>query len=152
MTVWAGVRKLAGASTAIVAELSSSTANNGSFGVYAPRFGVGVDTYGAISRGTAPADFQTTYGFSPDTRVLAFTSDISGDSAIVRLNGTQAASSTADQGTGNYGNYPLYIGRRGGTTLPFNGRLHSLIIRGAQSTAAQIAAAETYVNSKTKAY
>ena len=32
-----------------------------------------------------------------------------------------------DQGTGNYGNYPLYIGRRGGAALPFNGHIYGLI-------------------------
>jgi hypothetical protein len=89
---------------------------------------------------------------APITNVLTGIGDISGDQCILRVNGTQAASSTADQGTGNYGNYPLYIGRRGGASLPFNGRLNSLIIRGAQSTDAQISAAETWVNGKTKAF
>jgi hypothetical protein len=67
-------------------------------------------------------------------------------------NAVDGTSSTADKGTGNFGNYPLYIGRRGGTSSPFNGHLYSLIIRGAQSTDAQIVSAETYVNSKTGAY
>ena len=38
-----------------------------------------------------------------------------------------AYSSNNSQGTGNYGNYPLYIGRRGGTQLPFNGHIYGLI-------------------------
>jgi hypothetical protein len=68
------------------------------------------------------------------------------------VNGSAVASAALDQGTGNYGNHALYIGRRGGSSFPFNGHLYSLIVRGALSDAAQIAAAETYVNSKTKAY
>ena len=52
----------------------------------------------------------------------------------------------------NYGNYPLYIGRRGGTTAPFNDHLYSLIIRGAASSDSQIASVERYINGKTKAY
>ena len=58
----------------------------------------------------------------------------------------------ADQGTGTYGNYPLYIGRRGGTTMPFNGRIYQLIVRGAASNAGQIAAGEAWCNGKTRAY
>ena len=38
-----------------------------------------------------------------------------------RANGTQVAETLTDQGTGNYLAYPLYIGRRGGATIPFNG-------------------------------
>jgi hypothetical protein len=70
----------------------------------------------------------------------------------LRLNGSDIQTVTSDQGTGNYGNYPIYIGRRGGTTLPFNGRLYGLIVRGAASSDAQIVAAERYMNFKTGAY
>jgi hypothetical protein len=90
---------------------------------------------------------------APLTTVATGLGDISGDSVSIRINGTlSAADTTTDQGTGNYGNYPLYIGRRAGTSLPFNGRLYSLIVRGAQSTDAQIASTETWVNGKTGAY
>jgi hypothetical protein len=57
-----------------------------------------------------------------------------------------------DQGAGNYGNYPLYLFRRGGTTLPFKGRFYGALIRGAQSTEAQIRAAERFINAKTRAW
>jgi hypothetical protein len=154
MTVFAGVRKLVGTTVSTLIELSTTTANNGSFGIYAPRFISNVDSYGAISKGTAAADFQIsgTASNSPNTSVLTLTTDIAGDSAILRANGALAATSAVDQGTGNYVNAALYIGRRGGTTLPFNGNLYSLIIRGAQSSASQIVSAESYVNSKTGAY
>lgn len=55
-------------------------------------------------------------------------------------------------GTGNFGNYPLYIGRRGGTSLPFNGRLYSLLIRGAATPDATIAKVERYLNQKAKVF
>ena len=48
----------------------------------------------------------------------------------------------------NFGNYPIYIGSRAGTSLFFNGRMYGLIIRGAQSTAAQITSGESYENTK----
>jgi hypothetical protein len=66
----------------------------------------------------------------------------------LRLNGAQTASSSADQGTGNFGSYPLYIGRRNNATLPFNGRIYQLIVRGAASSAAEIASTERYIAGK----
>ena len=154
MTVWAGVRKLSGSTLAALLELSSTTANVGTFGVYAPRFLSNIDSYGAISKGTSAVDFQasgSTYN-SPNTSVLTFTTSIANPSAVLRINSSQAASDSTTQGTGNYGNYPLYLFRRGGTSLPFNGRMYGLIVRGAQSTGTQISNGEKYVNSKTKAF
>jgi hypothetical protein len=155
MTVWAGVRKTNNSTNEILYELSANiTTNNGAFSMFAPVAAGGVQTYAVLSKGsvlvTAGTGFSTY--LAPITNTTTHTADISSDLLSLRINGAQAASSTANQGTGPYGNYPLYIGRRGGTTLPFNGRLHSLIVRGAQSTTQQIAATETYVNSKTKAF
>jgi hypothetical protein len=153
MTVWQGVRKLSDASNAIVMELSTSTgANNGSFFVAAPiatQAGYRFESKGTIFSfaSAALASFA-----APITNVLTGIGDISGDRSTLRINGTQAAQSTADQGTGNFGNYPAYFYMRAGTSLPFSGNDYGSIARGAASTAAQIAAGETYINSKTKAY
>ena len=155
MTVVAGVRKLSDAATAVVCELSAIIDSNvGSFGITAPGVG-GSIKFGLNYRGTTAGQTigpNTTAFNAPFTAVDTVKLSISEDVAILRLNGTQAATAATDQGTGNFGNYPLYIGRRGGTSLPFNGHLYSLIVRGAQSTDAQIVAAETYVNGKTGAY
>lgn len=59
---------------------------------------------------------------------------------------------TVGTGTsGVFGANPLHIGRRWGAAspIPFNGRIYSLLVRGALSTAAQIAAAERYAAVKT---
>lgn len=152
MTVFAGVRKLSDAARGVLAELSASTAGNaGAFVLTAPEGATSY--YGFGSRGSILNSPAVASPFAaPITNVLTGVGNISGDSAILRVNGAQAAQSTADQGTGNYGNYPLYIGRRGGTTLPFNGHLYSLIVRGAQSNAGQIGNTEQWVNGKTGAY
>jgi hypothetical protein len=149
MSVFAGVRKLADASFPMLVELSAlSSSNSGAFG-----FNGNAAGYTFQSRGTVNAQANTATGnAAPITNVLSGFADISGDAVSWRSNGIVAASSPTDQGTGNYGNYPLYIGRRGGTTLPFNGRLYSLIVRGAQSTDSQIASTENYVNNLTEAY
>lgn len=151
MTVWAGVRKLSDAAAAIVCELSTTSTNNGSFYLAAPV--TANANYGFHSRGTVPQPAQTGSSFaSPHTSVITGIGDISGDISSIRVNGTTITASKLDQGAGNYGNYPLYIGRRAGSTLPFNGRLYGLIIRGAASNAGQIAAGEAWCNSKTRAF
>lgn len=73
---------------------------------------------------------------------------------VGRINGSASTGSdviTAND-TGNFASAPLVLGARGGGNFPLNGRIYSLIVRGALSDAAQIAAAEAYVNSKTGAY
>jgi hypothetical protein len=64
------------------------------------------------------------------------------------VNGVARSTNNNDQGTGNYGNYPIYFGRRGGTTLPFNGREYQVVIRGAQSTSDQITLGERFVGNR----
>lgn len=154
MTVFAGVRKLSDAAVGIVAEFSPDVgANNGSFYLLYPR-SVTINEPAFTSKGTIPvlAGNEATSFAAPISSVLGGIGNISGDSVILRVNGTKAAQSTADQGTGNYGNYQLYIGRRGGTTLPFNGRLYSLVVCGKLASAAEITATEAYINQKTRAY
>lgn len=152
VTVWAGVRKLSDVVPGLVVELSASLIlNAGTFYLAAPQ-GVGTTTYAFESRGSITITNITASATAPDTSVIVGVGDISGDIELIRRNGAQAGVSTADQGTGNYGNYPLYIGRRGGVAYPFNGRLYQLIVRGAASSDGQIAAGEAWCNSKTRAY
>ena len=153
--VFAGVRKLSDAAVGVVAEFSTGVfSNNGAFLLSAPR--TAAATYGFSSRGTGAADATSGTTFAaPLTNVLTGIGDIGGDNSVLRVNGTQAAQSTADQGTGNYLAYPLYIGRRGGTSLPFNGQLYGLIVRFSTATnldAAVILQTERFINKKTGAY
>lgn len=140
MTVWAGVTKLSDAAVSVVAELGS-TLPPGGFYVAAPN-SVG-PTFGFASKGTVPASPTPSGHAAPKNAVLAGIGDIAGDIASLRVNGVATTAST-DQGTGNYGNLPLYIGARAGTSLFFNGRIYQLIVRGAQSSLSQIEAAALY--------
>lgn len=152
VTVFAGLRKLSDITTGGFIELGTDIASySGAFALFAPSTS---GSYRFISRGTSVVRLAGTgtYAPSPDTSVITGIGDISGDITSIRRNGSIVEVSTLDQGTGNYGNYPLFIGRRAGTSSPFNGNLYSLIIRGAQSTDAQITQTETWVNSKTGAY
>ena len=151
--VFAGVRKLSDAEIGMVCEFSPNVnTNNGTFWLAAP-IGNGVANYDFASKGTV-GQSRTRAGFSaPITNVLTGIGDIGGDVSNLRVNGSDIGVTTADQGTGNYLAYPLYIGRRGGTSLPFNGQLYSLIARfGANLDADTISNTETWVNSKTGAY
>jgi hypothetical protein len=155
MSVFAGVRKLSDAARGILVELSATRAtNNGAFTIDAPGASFATDKYVFASKGTVDAFAAATAASltAPVTNVLTATCNIAGDAARLRANGTQVLEVLTDQGTGNYGNYALYIGRRGGTTLPYNGRLYSLIALGRTATAGQISDTETWVNGKTKAY
>ena len=149
--VFAGVRKLSDAETTILLEFSAATdTNNGTLHVAQL---TGPSRWQFISKGNGASASIANASAAPISSLLTGIGDISNDLSTLRIDGTQAAQSAADQGTGNYLAYPLYIGRRGGTSLPFNGRLYPLIVRfGPTLTAEQIAQTETWVNSKTRAY
>lgn len=153
--VFAGVRKLSDATGGVLAELSADiNSNNGSLIISAP-FSNATPNYGSRSKGTTAVTVTSASSYTaPITNILSALHDISGDSAGLRVNGTGATPGTSDQGTGNYLTYPLYIGRRGGTTLPFNGQLYGLLIRFSSTNLdnTSINNAETWMNSKTKAY
>lgn len=153
--VFTGVRKLSDAAIGVVFEHSAvADTNNGALNLRAPNSAAAA-SFAIYSRGTTTVAVGTTASTNaaPVTKVVSGILDISAPRIVIRLDGTQVATSVASQGTGNYLAYPLYIGRRGGTTLPFNGRIYSLITRfGANLTTQQITSAETYVNGKTGAY
>lgn len=152
MTVWSGLAKLSDVSVAVVCELSTNFgASNGSFGLFAP-INATAPNYGFGSRGTIGASISRSSFAAPNKAVLTATSDISAPSVAIRVNTTTAAPVVATQGTGNYGSHQLYIGRRAGTSSPFNGNMYGLIVRGATSSAQQIIDTETYINGKTGAY
>lgn len=152
--VFAGVRRLTNASASIILEASQNAAtNNGSFWLVS---GDSTYQYSAVFRGTAAIGASidakiTSASFAPPaTSVITSTSDIQADLINIRGNGVLQSSATGDQGAGNFLAYPLYIGRRGGTTLPFNGHLYGLIVRfGANLPAATIASTESWVAGKT---
>lgn len=156
MTVWAGVRKNSDAAVGMLIELGTTVALAGAFNMRVPR-GAGVPALDVTSTATGSA-FATGVGTLPSapiTFVVSSGMDFSaalGSEIVTRVNGAAQAANTGDAGSGNFGNLPLYVGRRAGSSQPLNGRIYSLIIRGAASSAARIATGETYANGKTGAY
>ena len=155
-TIIAAVRKNVDSPAGIVAEYSANSASNaGTFylsaGNDAGAIGTSVNGYSSLSRGSAAA-FREQSGqvavAAPDTAVISVTHDIAGDLSAMRRNGVNGTNGAADKGTGNFGSYPLYIGRRGGTTLPFNGLLYGLLIINRILSAEELALAERLMAAK----
>jgi hypothetical protein len=147
VTVWVGLRKLSDAARSFV--FHHESAGTRRFSLEAPNASLG--NYAAGSGGTL-LTVATNSAPAPNTSVLSFSAKISTDTLVLRRNGVQVASSTSNQGIGNYANSILYIGRFAGTLFPFSGNLYSLIIRGAETSSNQIVSTETYVNTETGAY
>lgn len=152
ISLFVGVRKLSDA-TQIVAELSGdSNFNHGTFYFVA---GSDLDVIGYTSMAVGASDRvvgKTALNFTylaPDTAVLSAKHDISGDLSSMRRNGVVGINGTGDKGVGNFGNYPLYIGRRSGTSLPFNGHIYGLIGIGRLTTTNEIAAIEKELAKRT---
>jgi hypothetical protein len=148
VTVFAGVTKLSDAALGAVMETSAdSPGNNGAWWLLAP---YPLTYYSMLSRGTTfqIANSTNLEDVAPNTAVLTGAGDIAGDLSLLRVNGAQRQANTGDQGTGNYVAYPLYIGRRNNASLPFNGRIYQLIVRGAASSAAEISSTERWIAGK----
>ena len=152
VTVFAGVEKLSDAAQGCVVELTASTAaNNGSFLLAAPD--AATATFAFDSKGTTQVDAVATGNTSPKVAVLTGYADISADQCVIRVNGADADTDTGDQGTGNYSNAALYIGRRASTSIPFKGyMIGHMVIVGKLANASEIAAVEATERAATGAY
>jgi len=148
MTVCAGMTKDT-LDTAVIAELSASvTGNAGSFRLAAISTTSGL--YRFQTRGDGSAQASNASPFGTGTNVLTGIGDISDPVSTIRVDGSQEATNTDSQGAGNYGNHALNIGARSnGTTLFLDGRIYSLIIRGATCTATELTLLEDYIAAKT---
>ena len=125
VSLFAGVRRLSDAGVSTIAEFSANSAlNTNSFYIVvlsngAPQFN---------SRGSGNSATVSSQRFpAPASVVISSVGDISGKVSKIRANSGGYTVNVGNQGTGNYGNYPLYIGRRGGAGLPFNGHIYGLI-------------------------
>ena len=152
VSLFAGVRKLSDVAQ-IIAELSVNVPlNNGSF-YWVSGVDSGGNGYVAMGRGTNAASLALaarsfTYP-APDTAVLSAKHDISGNLSSMRRNGVIGIDGTGAKGTGRFGNYPLYIGRRAGTASPFNGHIYSLIGVGRLTTGDETIALEKELAKRT---
>jgi hypothetical protein len=151
VTVAAGVRKLSDAAAGTVMELSTAIAsNNGTFRLTAPNSAAA--NYAFSSKGTVASTNVFTSFAAPITNVITGLADISGDINRARLNAQSVGDLTSDQGTGNFGNFAMYLFSTAGTSSFFNGRFYGGVVRGAFSNDQQVQSLENYMNTKTAAF
>lgn len=152
VSLFAGVRKLSNAATGLVTELGTQTeTTRQGFALFAPGNN-GTNNYNFRSYGTtgdATGTTLITQFPAPHSAVLTAKGQISTDLCSLTVNRAVTVAAIMDQGTGNYGNYPLYIGRRAGTSLPFNGHLYNLIGIGRLTTDSETIALEKSIAKNT---
>jgi hypothetical protein len=149
MTVVTGVRKLSDATRAIIGELSSSpTINPGSF--VADCSGGSSDSYTFYLVTPTSNTNASTLGYSaPISNVLSGQMLIIPGSINLRVNGLDKQTTLTPTASGNFGNYPLYLFARAGTSSHLNGQFYGAVIRGAQSDTASVTQTEQYMATKT---
>ena len=152
LTVFAGVKSNVGLNAlANVVEFSDNIGgNDGTFRLTAQSGGD--DIYDYRSKGTNTAVGSTPADYTPPlTNILTGKSKISTDLLSLRVDGVEKATSSANQGTGNYGSYELNIGARNADNpaTPWDGNIYSIIIRGKVSSDEEIESTEAYVAQQT---
>jgi hypothetical protein len=156
LTIAAGFRKLSDATQGIIHELSANlNSNTGSSYLVTGTNTTTGPNYAAASRGSATAILghgaTSNPSFaSPISNTIVATHDIAGSLTALRINGADnGTTGVASKGTGNYGNYAMFIGRRGGSSLPLNGQLFALNVRGALPTTTELRQTEKLLAKKT---
>lgn len=135
VSLFAGVRKLSDAASALCFELGdgSSSALN-AFALFAPS-GSGVIKYDLRNTVTTTAANTTDVRFNaPNSAVLTgFITPNDVNKVSLSINREAAIKSQTGR-SGNFSSAPMYIGRRGGTSLPFNGHIYGLVAIGRLTT------------------
>lgn len=126
-------------------ELSSAT--SGTFALFSN--GVSGDSISWRSRGTINTILTLQRGESlPATSVLVCKGSIPLSYMEVRRNGAQLGTSGADQGTGVWAVDSMFMGRRGGTGILFEGSVYGMSISNDFPSEAQVASLEQYYADK----
>ena len=140
MTVWAGVGTDISGATGYLLNHNFTGANSFRLGVPAP-----AGTINSVVVENSPSFVSISKsGLAGNLRSVISASHRSGEH-LLRLDGVLVSSET-NATTGPYGgNSSLYIGVLGTGSSFFNGKIYSLIVRGAQSSLSQIEAVENLI-------
>ncbi len=147
MSLFVGIKKMSDASRAMAVELGNNQPNSIKFS--APDTATAM--YAVYSQATATTNLSVGLEYKgQSTNVITAKAKLSAGSLVLRVDGAVKGQRTAvDQGAGNFGNLPLYIGRRGGTSLAFNGHIYSLIGVGRLTTDNETTALEKLIAKNT---
>lgn len=154
ITLVAGISKVSDAGARLLLELSASaSANAGTIYVAAPEATGASGNFTFKSRGSVNAAAAATGVIAaPATRILSCTGHISGDLTTISVNGGTQTTATGDQGTGNYGDYPLHLFSRAGSSLFFYGNFYRMVLNARPTgiSDAERKIMERWVNMNTK--
>jgi len=148
LTVVVGARKLSDVAVGAIIELSvaASNGNPGSFAVFAP-ITAGINNYQFRSVGTLTTQTTLAGYAAPITNVVTGLGSISSPLCTLRVN-KNSLNSASSQGTGNYGNYPLFVGRRQSVSIPFTGNVYGVLIFPRLLTPSELDVCEQYMAQK----
>jgi hypothetical protein len=153
MAVFVGARRATGAQCLV--ELGTTSESLGGFYLFSEAISSNTATFAARGGRVGQGNDSASPNWLRDSSaVISCYADINAGLPIKsRTNGGAFENSVNTTfGGGNFRTYPIYIGARVGTGYYFNGRIYSLIVRGAQTSDAQIAQVETYLNQRAKVY
>lgn len=156
VSLFAGVRKLSDLTAfPVIVETGITELVSGSFHLYA-NSSTTTRGYALAVTGTKQVWRRMAGDYaSPDSAVITAFPNLSASSDLaVKLrrdgvNQTLVVDSGDVTGGGNFGNLPLYIGRRAGTSLPFNGHIYGLIGIGRLTTDSETIALEKFIAKNT---
>lgn len=123
LSLFTGLRKN-NDNTAIVVELSQTSGYSTSGAFYLVS-GNDAGAIGYTSAASNPLVAKITNFPAPDIAVLSLAFDRSTTTSTIRRNAV--AGTNGGTGTGNFGNFPVFIAARNQSSLPFSGHLYSLI-------------------------
>lgn len=149
LTLCWGFTKSSDAGSGILVEVGANIVANTGIAMYAPTSAGTMLGFG--SRGTAIvlANYNNAAVAAPITGVMTGIAKISTDKCILRLDGTQIATTASNQGTGNYANSAVYFGARGGTATFFSGDDYGGALYAIEATGADLTAIEAFVADRT---
>ena len=149
LTLCFGVTKSSDAATGLVVEVGVNISSATGIAIYAPTSAGTMLGFGSRGTATALANYNNAAVAAPITRVLTGVAKISTDKCILRANGTQIATTSGDQGTGNYANSAVYFGGRGGTGNFFSGDDYGGALYAIEATGANLTAIEAFTADRT---
>jgi hypothetical protein len=116
--------------------------DGGSF-IFSPSVNVGdgIMRWGFRSTIQKNLDYVTTR-IAPFSATVYCSVDISENAAVLHHNGKKVAETNTNLGSGNFGNYPLFIGSRSSGSLWLQGAIYALIIRGKTTGPSGVAQSE----------
>jgi hypothetical protein len=138
-------------STRMFAEFSASVSSNSGVFYIVSGLNAGFTGWTSLSKGVGGVSNTQAAGIT-DTAgvpvVLSAQHNIPGDLSTIRRNQVAGTNGTGDKGTGNFGNHPLYIGSRGGSSLRYSGLFYGLVFSGGLGSVLTVASAEQYLARK----